>query len=313
MVAGMARSRAVAFAVTASLTVLAAPAVAAPRGYGLTVASAEPSCPDVAAVAASVRAVGAHEVTTSPGAPKFAVVFGRDKAGFTAIVSSPDGGVRELHASACADLLPAVATVIVLALDPITGMPQAPPPTPPAPAAQPAPSSESEEESVRIAIALRAWAMSGFGPVSPGVLADYEVVPTPWLTVGIGGGVLSRRSAKLGNGSIARGVRAGHAQACIYPYRRQVWVGGCFELVLGLRTLDPEGYEDAEQSGSALVAPATGLRVEVPLGVGLALDGEVGALLALPSYTFTAEQGKVVQESDLVSLSVRLGLRYTLP
>lgn len=84
--------------------------------------------------------------------------------------------------------------------------------------------------AARFAVVLRAWAMSGFGPVSPGVFA-----------------------------------------------------------------------------------PATALRAIVPIGAGLALDGELGVLLALPMYTYSVDHGDIVDRVELVAVSARFGLRYALP
>ncbi len=313
---GLRRSIATA-AVGVALALLTDRAGAAPATYGLSVASTEATCPDAAAITAAIRSVSGRDMTPAEGASRFVVTFARREEGFRASVASPSGGVRELDAVRCVDLLDAVAAVVVLALDPVSESAEVAVPASAADGearARAAEASAAENEGeIRVAVALRVWAVSGFGPFVPGVIADYEIRPTRSLSMALGFGAIAGRSEVYRAGEIALGLWALHLEGCFAPHPTPIWIGGCLELVGGVRTVQANGYADARSAVYPAVGPGAGVRVAWPIVGGLALDGELGALVPLPRYSFPVDHGSFVQRDDIVAISARLGLRYLLP
>jgi hypothetical protein len=239
------------------------------------------------ALRAEVTARLGTNVFEEPAERILTVRVGRGRPGFLAAVitqTDPSGealGKRELsaHGEDCAELAPALALELSIAIDPLWKARAKPPdPLPPPPPAPPPPRVPTD-------VVLGAGAAVVVG-LSPGAAAAFRVsaeLRRPAFAVGMEGLASLPSQVSAGGGQVSASVLA----AALVPCARWGWTSGCGLLQAGAIDGGSSGLNNPRQAHTPYVSVGARAQLDIPIHPLVSCRVQANLLAQLVQTTLT--------------------------
>lgn len=323
-------ARALAFALAVALAVAgttgerAAQAQPAGGGVAVTYQAPEGTCPGESELLARVRA----RAPDAPRTPRrFAVTIARDGERFVGRVSAPPAVERAVSAASCAELVDALALVIVFAVEQPPNAAGPPPATPPpAPSPEPATASVAQPPPpVRVALGAHGGVASAIAPITaPFVAVHVDVGPLARFGPSLRAGGRYARSASVDGPS---GAQAAFASATAFvegcPLRlpapgatsaatSTLGLVPCAVLRGGVLTGVGSGFATAQSASTPWLDAAVAARLEALLGARIRLEIEGQVLFPFTRKRFLFDPDQVVFSVPAVGVSGEAGLSMSI-